>query len=167
MTEASDAAEFVIEREFSAPRALVWKCWTDADKLARWWGNKQFPWVSGTLDLKVGGMFLYCWRTPDGNDLWAKFVFREIAAPERLVFVTSSADKVGATIPSPWFPVFPREVLNTLTLTETAGKTHLSLRAMPINASAEEVAKYVAVRQGMSYGFKNVFDQLETLLAEG
>lgn len=167
MNETSDAPEFTVERQFSAPRELVWKCWTEADRLARWWGNNQFPWVSGTLDLRVGGMFLYCWRRPDGGDLWAKFVYREIVAPERLVFVTSSADKDGATMPSPWFPVFPREVLNTLTLTETAGKTHMALHAKPINATAEEIAKFAAVQPGMNMGFRAVFDQLEQLLAQG
>lgn len=166
MAQTSDVPEFVIERAFDAPRDMVWKAWTEADRLARWWIPKQFARVSSTLDFRVGGMFLYCMRSPDGKDMWSKFVYREIVAPERLVFVASSSDKDGATTPSPWFPVFPREILNTMTLSEAGGRTQLSLRAHPINASDEEMAKYAAVKPGMTMGFRGIFDQLEELLKQ-
>ena len=50
---------------------------------------------SATLDLRPGGRFHYGMRSPDGKDMWARFVYREIAAPERIVFVHSFSDEEG------------------------------------------------------------------------
>jgi uncharacterized protein YndB with AHSA1/START domain len=46
-----------------------------------------------TLDLRPGGVFHYGLRSPNGHDMWGKFVYREIVAPERIVFVVSFADE--------------------------------------------------------------------------
>jgi len=163
----NDVPEFVIEREFSAPRELVWKCWTDAKRLARWWVPGQFSWGGATLDLRVGGMFHYCMRWPDGRDMWGKFVYHEIVAPERLVFVSSSSDKDGGITRAPWFADWPLEVLNTLVLHDAGAKTKMRLSAHPINANDAELKRFVMAQPGMSQGFGGVFKQLDQLLVDG
>ena len=34
--------EIVIERIVNAPRELVWRAWTEADQIAKWWGPNGF-----------------------------------------------------------------------------------------------------------------------------
>ena len=88
----------MITREFDAPRALVFKAWTEAERLARWWGPKGFSVEVGSFDLRPGGVFHYSQRAPNGAELWGKFVYHEVVAPERLVFTSSFADPDGNTV---------------------------------------------------------------------
>ena len=87
----------VIGRVFDAPRELVFKAWTDPADLKRWWGPKGFTWVGCKTDLRPGGLFHYCMRSPHGHEMWGKFVYREIVAPEQLIFVNSFSDQDGRT----------------------------------------------------------------------
>src|SRR5438045_1138700 len=87
--------EFIISRTFDAPRQRVWKAWTERDRLMQWFGPTGYAMTRATLDLRPGGVFHYCMRTPEGKDMWGKFVYREIAAPERIVLVSSFSDEKG------------------------------------------------------------------------
>jgi uncharacterized protein YndB with AHSA1/START domain len=158
---------FAIERTFNAPRSLVWKTLTEPERLKHWWGPKGFDWVRGTLDLRPGGLFHYCVRAPNGMEVWGKFVYREIAEPERLGFVNSFSDGEGGTTRHPRAPAWPREVLNFLTLTEENAKTTIRMRGYPINATTEERATFEAGFESMRGGFGGTFDQLEAYLANG
>src|SRR5580704_13391744 len=76
---ATAGDEFAITRVFDAPREQVWKAFTESERLMRWWGPKGFTMQVAKLDLRPGGVFHYCMRSPDGRDMWGKFVYREIA----------------------------------------------------------------------------------------
>ena len=82
-------------RIFNAPRERVWKAWTEAEHLGNWWGPKGFDIVSVKLDLRPGGIFHYCLDRPEGQEMWGKFIFREIVPEQRLVFVVSFSDAEG------------------------------------------------------------------------
>jgi len=157
---------FVISRSFEAPRALVWKMWSEAEHLAKWWGPKGFTWLSGKLDLRPGGVFHYGMRAPNGGEMWGKFIYREITPPERIVFVNSFSDATGNTTRAPFATDWPLEVLNVLTLSEEDGKTTVTLRGEPINATAPERDKFKAMQSSMRQGFGGAFDQLENYLKE-
>jgi uncharacterized protein YndB with AHSA1/START domain len=76
-----------LQRVFDAPRALVWKAWTTPETMVLWLGPVEWPAVSVSQDLRVGGAWRACLRSPDtGQDLWQGGVYREIVPPERLVF---------------------------------------------------------------------------------
>jgi uncharacterized protein YndB with AHSA1/START domain len=75
------SADFVISRMLDAPRELVWKVFTDGERMKEWWGPKGFTVVHSKMDLRVGGTYHYGMKAPDGTPMWGKFVFREIAAP--------------------------------------------------------------------------------------
>lgn len=47
------------------------------------------------MDLRPGGVYHYCMRSPDGHDMWGRFVYREIVKPERIVFINSFSDEMG------------------------------------------------------------------------
>jgi uncharacterized protein YndB with AHSA1/START domain len=156
--------EFVITREFNAPRDLVWKAWTEPERLARWWGPRGYEMQVVALDLRPGGVFHYGMRSPDGKDLWGKFVYREIAAPSHLVFVVSFCDERGGMIRHWMSPTWPLEVLNTLALTEHEGRTTVTIRGVPINATPEEHRTFEGGITGMQRGFGLTFDQLDAYL---
>ena len=75
---------FLFTREFDAPRDLVFKAWTERERLQEWWGPQGFGIRVAKLDLRPGGVFHYGMQTPDGREVWGRFAYREIAAPERL-----------------------------------------------------------------------------------
>lgn len=152
---------FNISRTFNAPRVLVWKAYTEIDQLAKWWGPKGFTWIKGTLDLKPGGMFHYGMRAPTGQEMWGKFVYREIHMPDRIVFTNSFSDETGGTTRAPFNPNWPLEVLNTVIFTEEGGKTHLAMTASPFNASAAEREAFDGWHASMNQGFSGTLDQLE------
>jgi uncharacterized protein YndB with AHSA1/START domain len=163
---AAPDEQFVVTRVFDAPRDLVWKVWTDPQHLMHWWGPKGLTMVSCKVDLRPGGLFHYGMRTPDGVEMWGKFVYREIAPPERLVLVVSFSDAEGGTTRHPMSANWPLEVLNTMTLTEQDGKTKVTLEGIPINATAEERKTFKDGHKSMEQGFKGTLDQLADYLAK-
>jgi len=163
---ANDAKAFVITRVFDAPRELVFKALTESDRLAQWWGPKGFAWVSATLDLRPGGVFHYCMRAPNGQEMWGKFVYREVVPPERIVFVNSFADEKGNAIRHFMSPTWPLEVLNILTLAEHDGKTTLTMKGLPINATEVERKTFDDGHKSLEQGFGGTLDQLAEYLAK-
>jgi len=161
----SGEREFTLTRVFDAPRDLVFKAWTETDRLAAWWGPKGFTWVSATLDLRPGGMLHYCMRAPNGQEMWGKFVYREIHAPERIVLVNSFSDALGNTIRAPFNQDWPLQVLTTVTFAEHAGKTTVTLRGRPIEATASQHRAFEAGHDSMQRGFGGTLDQLADYLA--
>jgi uncharacterized protein YndB with AHSA1/START domain len=159
------ADDFVISREFDAPRDLVFKAWTEPERLAQWWGPKGFTMVSTKVDLRPGGIFHYGMRGPDGAEMWGKFVYREIVPPERMVFIVSFSDENGGVTRHPMAPNWPLEMINTLTLTERNGKTTVTLRVAAYAATEEERATFKAGHKSMEGGFGGTFDQLDDYLA--
>ena len=121
----------VITRVFDAPRSLVFKAWTDPEHVMRWWGPKGFTTPFCKIDLRPGGVFHYCMRSPEGRDFWGKGIYREIVEPERLVFTDFFADEKGNPVPPTDYgmsPDWPAELLVTVTFAEHEGKTKLTLQ---------------------------------------
>ncbi len=163
--KTSEHREFSITRVVDAPRALVWKAFTEAERLARWWGPKGFTMGICKLDLRPGGVFHYRMRSPDGRDMWGKFVYREIAAPERLVFVNSFSDENEGVTRHPMSPSWPLQVLTTVTFSERDGKTTLALRGGPVDATPTERNTFEAGFESMQRGFTGTLDQLVDYLS--
>ncbi|MBI3664125.1 MAG: SRPBCC domain-containing protein [Acidobacteria bacterium] len=159
-------SEFVITRVFDAPRELVWKAWTESERLAKWWGPKGFTMLVGKLNLRPGGAFHYGMRAPTGQEMWGKFVYREIVAPERLVFTVSFSDEAGGLTRHPLAPNWPLEVLNVLTFAEHQGKTTVTITGIPINATELERKTFEDGHKSMQQGFTGTLDQLADYLAK-
>ncbi len=114
-TSVNTEGELEITRVFDAPRSLVWRCWTEAELLKQWFGPEGFTIPRCTIDLRVGGKFLLCMRSPEGRDMWLTGTYREIGPVERLVKTESPADANGSVIGMPGMPL---ETLVTLKLEE-------------------------------------------------
>jgi uncharacterized protein YndB with AHSA1/START domain len=164
--QAAATEDFVISRTFNAPRDLVWKVFTDPEHMKNWWGPKGFTVLTAKMDFRPGGSYHYCMRSPDGHDMWGKFVYREIVAPERIVFFNSFSDEAGGRTRHPMSPTWPLEMLSTFTFKEHGGKTTLTIRWSPYNASEVERKTFEDGRKGMNQGWSGTFEQLEAYLAK-
>lgn len=162
---SSVEGEFFLTRVFDAPRDLVFQAYTEPERLKLWFGPKGCTMSSCTLDLRPEGAFHYCMRTP-GGEMWGRWVFREITAPEQLVYVVSFSDEHCGTSRHPFAPDWPLEVLATLTLDEQeGGRTSLTIRSIPLNATEAERAAFEVGHESMRKGFAGSLDQLADYLA--
>ena len=120
MDAATDLAqrELVVSRLIDAPRALVFKAWTQPEHVARWWGPQGFTTIHCDMDIRVGGKYRCAMRSPQGTEHWKVGVYREIVEPERIVFTFAWEDADGN--PGP-------ELMTTVTFEERGTKTLLTL----------------------------------------
>ena len=87
--------ELVITRIFDAPRHLVFQAWTEPDRAARWWGPQGFVTTYCNMDVRPGGTFRVCMRSPEGIEHWKQGIYREVVERERLVFTFAWEDDNG------------------------------------------------------------------------
>ena len=81
ITTPSDT-EIVIEREFDAPRELVWEAYTDPSLLPEWLGPRELTMTVDEFDFRPGGSYRFTHRDPDGNEFVFFGVTREVREPE-------------------------------------------------------------------------------------
>ena len=151
----------VITRVFDAPRSLVFQAWTEPERVMRWWGPKGFTTPVCKIDLRPGGVFRNCMRSPDGQDFWSQGVYREIEEPERIVCTDTFADEKGNLVSPEQYgmsPDWPAEALITVTFTEHAGKTRLTMQHAPLQPGRE--------RDMCRQGWNESLDKLADYLAE-
>jgi uncharacterized protein YndB with AHSA1/START domain len=144
--------EITITRIFDAPRALVFKAWTDAAMLAQWWGPKGFTNPVCEIDARVGGAIRIHMRSPDGAVYPMKGEIRELVPPERLVFTNIAVDAEGNAI---------IDGFTTVRFADEGGKTKLTLQTRG-SALVDYAAAYL---QGMETGWTMSLDKLGALLA--
>jgi uncharacterized protein YndB with AHSA1/START domain len=159
--------EFVLSRVLDAPRNLVWQCFTDPERMKHWWGPKGFKVIASKMDLRPGGTYHYGLQAPNGQDMWGKFVYREIVPGEKLVFVNSFSDEKGGTTRHPWNENWPLEMLSTFTFEDVpGGKTRFTVRWTPHNATEAEATTFDSNRNSMLQGWSGTMEQLEGYLAK-
>ena len=148
VTTPSDR-EIIMTRVFDAPRRLVWEAWTNPEHLPRWMlGPEGWTMPVCDVDLRPGGAWHFVWRRSDGTEMEMRGVYREIAAPERLVATES------------WGGDWP-ETLITLILSEQDGKTTITQTILYPSQEARDAA----LKTGMAEGVSQSFDRLAGYLA--
>ena len=140
----TNAGEITMERTFAAPRALVFEAFTTAEHLKNWWGPLSYTMPVCEVDFRPGGTWLYCFRGPNGEEAWAKSVYKEIVAPERIVFTSSLTDAEGNPIPG--LPVS----VDTIELTEANGQTKLVHRAAYDTTADREQMEAMMMVEGLT-----------------
>jgi uncharacterized protein YndB with AHSA1/START domain len=159
---ATDLAEreLVVTRLFDAPRELVFRAWTEPEHLMHWWGPKGFTTPFCRIDFRPGGVFHYCMRSPEGEDYWGIGVYREIVAPERIVYTDAFADEEGNPVPPEHYGMsssHPQETLVTVTFAEHEGRTKVTV--------AQSILESVVEREGTKQGWLEMLDRLAEELA--
>ncbi|MFG1602968.1 SRPBCC family protein [Actinoplanes sp. NPDC049265] len=144
--------QILITREFNAPRHLVWKAYTTAELVKRWWAGQRGSVTSAEIDLRVGGKWRYVMEAGGGFEVAFHGEFREIDAPGRLVNT-----EVFEGIPDPE----AHAGLVTMSLTEKDGRTWLEMLC-EYNDKADRDA---VIASGMEGGMQESMDQLEIVAA--
>jgi uncharacterized protein YndB with AHSA1/START domain len=147
---AAKERDLVITRVFDAPRELVWKAWTEREHLVHWSCPQGFAVTECDGDLRVGGAWRSCMHAPDGVDHRNSGVYREIVAPERLVYTFAWNDENGKS---------GHETLVTVTFAEENGKTRMTFR----HGLFETTESRDAHNGGWSQCFDKLADYLGTI----
>ena len=156
---------FVTSRVFDAPRELVWKAWTEPERMAQWFGPKGSKVTHAENDLRPGGRYHYALTMPDGTELWGLWVYREIVEGERIVLVMSFSNREQGVTRHPMSPEWPLKNLTTISFESVSGGTKVTIQWQPIEATEAEVRVFDASRASMNGGWSGTFDQLADYLA--
>lgn len=144
--EAIAPLELIVNRTFNAPRDRVFRAWTEAAELDRWFSPDPSFTVRTSVDLRVGGAYRIEMIQPDGKVHSASGVYREIRHPDRLVFTWKTEG--GACV--------VEDTVVTIEFFEVDGKTQVTLTHQ--NFSSEEA------RARHEHGWNGCFDHLESVL---
>ena len=156
MTEQAEVAtevqsrEITITRLFDAPRDLVFKAWTEADQIARWWGPEGFSAPECESDPRIGGSLRIVMRGPDGADYPMTGTFLEVSAPKRLIF-ESTALRDGQ-------PVL--EAKTTVDFTDRNGKTEVTVHARAVALVPDAAAMLGGMQSGWNQSLQCLDDVL-------
>ena len=160
----SDVPEYVLDREFDAPRELVWRAWTDPELLAQWYG----PGVETTIhnfDLRPGGTWLNEMDFGGKSD-YQRMEFVEVTEPEKIVWNHCSADADWNVGPNPMMPDWPAKLLTTVTFIESDGKTTVRLSQIPVDATEKECETFAQMMSNMDGGWGSGYKVIDEILQE-
>ncbi len=157
---AQSRHEVIIMRTFDAPPERVFSWWINPGLLMRWWAPKGWSTPSCKVDLRPGGIFHYCMRSPEGKDFWGRGVYREIAAPQRLVYSDSFSNGEGKMVEPARYGMsygYPSETQVTVTFAGQEGKTRVTV--------LHDVPESIPERSGMQQGWTEMLERLGSELA--
>jgi uncharacterized protein YndB with AHSA1/START domain len=147
-----------VERTFNASETDVWRIWTDADSIQKWWGPKGYTALVVRNDVREGGSYLWAMKSEKGKMFWNTGTYREVVANKKIVSTMSFSNENGKAIPSAQVAVpghWPRELTIIVEFSESAGKTKVTVR---------EVGIPLIVYFFSKIGWAQQFDKMQSLL---
>ncbi|MNH94781.1 hypothetical protein D3C81_1445810 [compost metagenome] len=164
MISKVEGLEFVLERVFDAPRALVFKAFTEAEHLKQWWGPRGWILTVCNVDLRPEGIWHYCMKCIDENqgvffgmESWAKAVYKEIVAGEKIVYLNYFSDAEGNEAEG-----MPSSS-NTLTFEEYEGRTKVISRSRYDSAEALQTVLDMGMEQGITETWNRLSEHLQSI----
>lgn len=139
--------QILITRDFNARKHLVYQAWTTPELIKRWWSARRGAVTVADVDLRVGGAWRWVMVTDDGFEVAFHGEYRELIPNERIV----------CTEVYEGFPEADAESLNTMTFTETNGRTTLTLLVQ----HARQAHRDAHINSGMEAGMQDAMDLLE------
>ena len=162
--QMNELPTYILDREFDAPREMVWKTWTDPKLLARWYGPNVET-VIHELDVRVGGVWRNEMRMSQGSGYQISR-YTEVSPPEKLVMLMSNTDAEWNIAANPMMPDWPRILLTTVTFEEADGKTKMRLTWAPHEATEAELTCFEGAIAGLDSGWGSGMELLAELLKE-
>jgi uncharacterized protein YndB with AHSA1/START domain len=141
--------EIRIDRTFNAPRALVWRAFTDPNLLPRWMGPAQYKMIKSEMDVRTGGEYRWVWSVPP-NELVIRGRFVEVAPPKRM-------------ITTEFMEPYPEPSHNITTFTEKAGRTTVSIVLKLASKEARDAILATGMKDGMDEGYLRLDGLLKEL----
>ncbi len=157
----NEKERMVITRIFDAPRALVWEAWTNPKYVMQWWGPKGFTAPVCKIDFRVGGKFLCCMRSPDGQEGWNGGEYHEIVPHEKIVYSLYFADSNGNKVDPAQYGMEHEAIddARDVVIFEDFGNGQTKL-TMIGNETMEE-----AKNSGQLEGWNEIFDKVAGVIA--
>jgi uncharacterized protein YndB with AHSA1/START domain len=137
----------VVTRTFAAPRPLVFKAWSTAEHMKRWFSPEGFTVPEAEIDFRPGGTCAICMRSPAGQDMWSRGKYIEVSPPERLVFTSEVANGI--------IPAFTAHT--TVTFEAEGPGTRMTVRQ--VYDIHDENFRFAI--EGASEGWRTTLDKLE------
>lgn len=144
-----------IKRTFNLPLATVWKAWSDAEVLRKWFSPEGYTAPSTTVNFAVGGKYLNSMKGPDGKEIWSTGTFKEIVPMKKIVYSDSFADSKGNIVPASYYKIpgdWDSQLSITVEFEEVNGKTNMRLRHEGVPAE---------MKDDCMKGWQSCFDKLE------
>lgn len=145
MISHSTDKEVCIIKVFNADRERVFKAWTEPELLKQWFAPEGCTISYTEIDIRIGGRYHSCIDNPEFGKCWCIGEYKEIIAPEKIVFTMINADENGKPIDPSTIGMdkdWPGETLVTITLTENHGQTTLTLRQTVSESLARKTGAY-------------------------
>ncbi|WP_353129916.1 SRPBCC family protein [Parapedobacter pyrenivorans] len=146
-----------ITREFAANLELVWQAWTTPELLNQWWAPKPYHIETKTLDLKVGGIWLYAMISPENEKMWCKADYKAIETNKLLSWLDAFCDENGNENTNK-----PRS-LWTNNFTEEKGITTVSIALEHDKPEDIEMMIKMGFKEGLTMALGNLDELLPTL----
>lgn len=161
MTESGTSERMTITHLFNAERALVWKAWTEPEYVRQWWGPNGFSAPFCKMDFRLGGKYLCCMRSPDGQDYWNAGEYYEIVPNEKIVSSMYFSDAEGNRVEASAYGIEHEATAggHDTALFEDLGNGQTKLTFIG-NESMEE-----ATRSGQVEGWKQILDKVAKVVA--
>lgn len=126
--------DLIVTRVFDAPVERVWKAWTEAAQVMKWWGPDHFTSPSAKIDFREGGTSLVCMRAPKefgGQDMYSTWAYKKIVPMQSIEFIQNMADQNGKKADPVRLglpPDFPVDQRNLVTFKNLGGnKTEMTV----------------------------------------
>jgi len=116
--DANAAPPLQLSRVLRARREIVFRAWSSAEHIKRWFAPEGCTVAEATVEMRVGGRFELSMRSPDGMENWLRGTFVEIVPNTRLVIDMRIDDSAGA-------PLF--RAYTELDFTDAPGGTRLDV----------------------------------------
>ena len=143
-----------ITRNFNAPIEKVWKAWTNADTLDKWWAPKPWKATTKSMSFIVGGYWLYCMAGPNNEKAWCRVDFTAISAGQSFDATATFCDEDGNIDQN--FP--PMYWHNEFKATSSGSKVEIAL-SFNNEADLEQIVK-MGFKEGFSMGLGNLDELL-------
>jgi uncharacterized protein YndB with AHSA1/START domain len=156
VTAPEGANWFEISRDFAAPRALVWKMYTEPQHLVHFWGPKGGSVPRCEVDLRVGGMWHHTMRFPGGNDYSYSSRFLELVPPEKIVYRDAPLNAAAED------DLAPATMVSTIRLEEIPVGTRVVAHIEVLTTEARDET----IRNGFALMVDGGHDQMEEYLKQ-
>ena len=144
-----------INRTFNLPLATVWKAWSEAESMKKWFSPEGYTAPESTVDFKIGGKFLNSMKSPDGKVTWSMGAYKEIVPLKKIVYLDGFADADGNIVPASYYGMpgdWDLQLPVTVEFEEANGNTNMTLKHSGLPAeAADDCVK----------GWQMCFDKLE------
>lgn len=166
MRVAESADELIDDREYAAPRELVFEVWTVAEHFARWFGPHGADMPFCELDVRTGGTIRFHHRAATGEIVAIRGVYDEVSPPSRLRFTFTFVDADDRPTAPPQVPDWPAgvHIVMTIELHATPRGTRMSVHQRIAPADAAGLPAVARHRKLVGIGWNQTAERLVAYL---